>query len=51
MLYVYKGGGANDLFFEGESRFYKARRFAQDMNFKILQNEANTDPQETGGNK
>ena len=47
----YKGGGANDHFFEGESPFKKARRFAQEVNFKILQNEANNDPQKTGGKK
>ena len=42
-------GGANDHIFEGESRFKKARRFAQEVNFKILQNEANNGPPETGG--
>ena len=47
----YKGGGANDHFFEGESPFKKARRFAQEVNFKILQNEANNDPKKTGGKK
>jgi len=44
-------GGANDNFFEGESPFQKARRFAQEVNFKILQNEANNGPPETGGRK
>ena len=42
-------GEANDHFFEGESPFKKARRFAQEVNFKILQNEANNDPPKTGG--
>ena len=42
-------GEANDHFFEGESPFKKARRFAQEVNCKILQNEANNDPQKTGG--
>ena len=32
-------GEANDHFFEGESPFKKARRFEQEVNFKILQNE------------
>ena len=40
---------ANDHFFEGESPFKKARRFAQEVNFEILQNEANNDHQKTGG--
>ena len=42
-------GGANDHIFEGESPFKKARRFAEEVNFKILQNEANNGPPETGG--
>ena len=44
-------GGANDHMFEGESHFKKARRFAQEMNFKILQKEANDDPPKTGVKK
>jgi hypothetical protein len=44
-------GGANDHIFEGESPFKKARRFAEEVNFKILQNEANNGPPETGGKK
>ena len=46
---VYIKGGANDHIFEGESPFKKARRFAEEVNFKILQNEANNGPPETGG--
>ena len=42
-------GEANDHFFEGESPFKKARRFEQEVHFKILQNESNNDPQKTGG--
>ena len=42
---------ANDNIFEGESPFKKARRFAEEVNFKILQNEANNGPPETGGKK
>ena len=42
-------GGANHHVFEGESPFKKARRFAEEVNFKILQNEANNDPPKTGG--
>ena len=42
-------GEANDHFFEGESPFKKARRFAQEVNCTILQNEANNDPPKTGG--
>ena len=44
-----KKGGANDHIFEGESPFKKARRFAEEVNFKILQNEANNGPPEAGG--
>ena len=42
-------GGANDNIVEGESPVQKARRFAQEVNFKILQKEANNGPPETGG--
>ena len=45
---MYIKGGANDHFFEGESPFKKARRFAEEVHFKILQNEANNGPPETG---
>ena len=44
-------GEANDHFFEGESPFKKACRFAQEVNFNILQNEANNGPPKTGGKK
>ena len=41
----------NDLIFKGESRFQKARRLAQKVDCTILQNEANNDLPEAGGNK
>ena len=49
--YVFIIGGANDHIFEGESPFKKARRFAEEVNFNILQNEANNGPPETRGKK